>query len=59
MVAEKRGRGRPKKLKVEDLGENVDYEAYLEVIEDAMARENEIMKRTQQKLENIKLKSRK
>lgn len=54
---EKRGRGRPKKLTVDDLGENVDYEAYLEVIEDAMARENEIMKKTQKKLEDIKIKS--
>jgi len=55
----KRGRGRPKKLTVDDLGENVDYEAYLEVIEDAMARENEIMKKTQKKLEDIKIKSKK
>lgn len=59
VTSEKKGRGRPRKLKVEDLGENVDYEAYLEVIEDAMARENEIMKKTQKKLEDIKIKAKK
>jgi len=55
-----KGRGRPKKVDLNSVDENVDLEAYLKVIDNAIAKENAKIKKTQKALEdNATLKTKK
>ena len=55
-----KGRGRPKKVDLNSVDANVDLEAYLKVIDNAIAKENAKIKKTQKALEdNATLKTKK